>query len=170
MAVLKILYLPDERLRKMSTPIENINDEIQTVIDDMFETMYEARGVGLAAPQVGVNLRLSVVDCSADKSGQKVYINPVITASQGQEKFKEGCLSVPGALETVVRAQKVTVTALDRHGNSFTEELEGLDAECIQHEIDHLDGKLFIDLLSPIKKHRARKDLEKFLREQQHQK
>lgn len=165
MAVLKILYLPDERLRKVSKPIEQITDELQTFIDDMFETMYDARGVGLAAPQVGVNIRLSVVDCSADKSGQKVYINPEIIASEGQEKFKEGCLSVPGALETVIRAQKVTVKALDRHGQPFTEELEGLDAECIQHEIDHLDGKLFIDLLSPIKRHRARKDLERFMRE-----
>lgn len=170
MAVLKILYLPDERLRKMSTPIEEFNDELQTLIDDMFETMYEARGVGLAAPQIGRNIRMTVVDCSPDKSKQKVYINPEIISSQGQEKFQEGCLSVPGALETVIRAQKVSVKALDRHGNPFTEELEGLDAECIQHEIDHLDGKLFIDLLSPIKKHRARKDLEKFLREQQYQK
>lgn len=167
MSILKILYLPDERLRKVSAPVEQFTDELQTLIDDMFETMYHAKGVGLAAPQVGANIRLNVVDCSADKSGQKVYINPEILASEGHEKFKEGCLSVPGALETVVRAKKVTVKALDRHGHEFIEELEGLDAECIQHEIDHLNGKLFIDLLSPIKRHRARKDLEKYLREQQ---
>lgn len=166
MAVLKILYLPDERLRKVSTPVVDFNDELQTLIDDMFETMYDAKGVGLAAPQIGVNLRLSVVDCSPNHDEPMVFINPEIIQQHGKEKFKEGCLSVPGALETVIRSKDITVKALDRHGQPFEMQMTGLLAECLQHEIDHLNGKLFIDLLSPIKKQRARKDLEKFLKQQ----
>lgn len=166
MALLKILFLPDERLRQISTPVDCFDDDLQTLIDDMFETMYHAKGVGLAAPQIGVNKRISVVDVSSHKSEKLVFINPEILKSQGQEKFQEGCLSVPGASETVVRASFVKVKALDREGKPFEMEATGLLAECLQHEIDHLNGKLFIDLLSPIKKHRARKDLEKFLREQ----
>jgi peptide deformylase len=166
MALLKILFLPDERLRQISTPVDCFDDDLQTLLDDMFETMYHAKGVGLAAPQIGVNKRISVVDVSSHKSEKLVFINPEILKSQGQEKFQEGCLSVPGASETVVRASFVKVKALDREGKPFEMEATGLLAECLQHEIDHLNGKLFIDLLSPIKKHRARKDLEKFLREQ----
>ena len=166
MALLKILFLPDERLRQISTPVDCFDNDLQTLIDDMFETMYYAKGVGLAAPQIGVNKRISVVDVSSNKSEKLVFINPEILKSQGQEKFQEGCLSVPGASETVVRASFVKVKALDREGKPFEMEATGLLAECLQHEIDHLNGKLFIDLLSPIKKHRARKDLEKFLREQ----
>lgn len=161
MSVLKILYLPDERLRKVSTPVVEFNQELQTLIDDMFDTMYDANGLGLAAPQIGVNIRLSVVDCGNQKL---VFINPEIIYQEGQEKFKEGCLSVPGALETVVRSKKITVKALDRHGQEFTMDLDGVMAECLQHEIDHLNGKLFIDLLSPIKQNRARRDLEKYLK------
>ncbi len=164
MALLNILYLPDERLRKMSTPVEEIDDALQTLIDDMFETMYAANGVGLAAPQIGVNIRLSVVDVSSERNQPQVFINPEILKTEGKDKFQEGCLSVPGALETVERAKKVTVKALDRHGVPFEMTCDGLLAECIQHEIDHLNGKLFIDLLSPIKRERARKDLEKYLR------
>ena len=161
MSVLKILYLPDERLRKVSTPVVEFNQELQTLIDDMFDTMYDANGLGLAAPQIGVNIRLSVVDCGNQKL---VFINPEIIYQEGQEKFKEGCLSVPGALETVVRSKKITVKALNRHGQEFTMDLDGVMAECLQHEIDHLNGKLFIDLLSPIKQNRARRDLEKYLK------
>jgi len=161
MSVLKILYLPDERLRKVSTPVIEFNQELQILIDNMFDTMYDANGLGLAAPQVGVNIRLSVVDCGNQKM---VFINPEIIYQEGQEKFKEGCLSVPGALETVVRSKKITVKALDRHGQEFTMDLDGVMAECLQHEIDHLNGKLFIDLLSPIKQNRARRDLEKYLK------
>ena len=161
MSVLKILYLPDERLRKVSTPVVEFNQALQTLIDDMFDTMYDANGLGLAAPQIGVNIRLSVVDCNNKKL---VFINPEIIYQEGQEKFKEGCLSVPGALETVVRSKKITVKALDRHGQEFTMDLDGVMAECLQHEIDHLNGKLFIDLLSPIKQNRARRDLEKYLK------
>ena len=165
MALLKILYLPDERLRKVSEPVETFDNALQILIDDMFETMYDAKGVGLAAPQVGVNLRLSVIDVSANKTEKLVFINPEIVESRGQEKFQEGCLSVPGAQETVVRANFVKVKALDRHGKPFEVEATDLLAECLQHEIDHLNGKLFIDLLSPIKRQRARRDLEKYLRE-----
>lgn len=164
MALLQILYHPDERLRKMSKPVEVFDESLQTLIDDMFETMYAAKGVGLAAPQIGINIRLSVVDVSPDHHERQVFINPEIVSSKGKEKFKEGCLSVPGALEVVERAKQVTVKALDRHGQPFEIECDGLLAECLQHEIDHLNGKLFIDLLSPIKRERARKDLEKYLR------
>ena len=131
----------------------------------MFETMYEAQGVGLAAPQVGVNIRLSVVDCGGKNRQPLVFINPEIIKSEGKEKFQEGCLSIPGASEVVVRAKTVTVKALDRNGQAFQMDLDGLLAECLQHEIDHLNGKLFIDLLSPIKRQRARHDLEKYLKQ-----
>lgn len=164
MALLPILYYPDERLRKMSKPVEVFDDALQTLIEDMFETMYAANGVGLAAPQIGVNIRLSVVDVSPERNERQVFINPEIIAHNGKEKYKEGCLSVPGALEIVERAKQVTIKALDRHGQPFEIECDGLLAECLQHEIDHLNGKLFIDLLSPIKRERARKDLEKYLR------
>ena len=164
MALLKILYLPDERLRKVSAPVNDFTPALQTLIDDMFDTMYHANGVGLAAPQIGVNLRLSVVDCGGKQKQPLVFINPEICASTGSEKFKEGCLSVPGAMEIVTRAKQITVKALDRSGTPFEMEMDGLMAECLQHEIDHLNGKLFIDLLSPIKKNRARRDFEKYLK------
>lgn len=167
MALLQILYLPDERLRKTSVPINIFDDALQILIDDMFETMYDASGVGLAAPQIGMNIQLSVVDVSPERNERQVFINPEIIAKSGKEKFKEGCLSVPGALEIVERAKQITVKALDRHGQPFQIECDGLLAECLQHEIDHLNGKLFIDLLSPIKRERARKDLEKYLRSKQ---
>lgn len=165
MAIHKILYLPDPRLREMSQPVVHFDDALQTLIEDMFETMYDAHGVGLAAPQIGINLRLSVIDVSHDKTQQMVIINPEITAAEGSKKFEEGCLSVPGAYDTVIRAEKVTVKALDRHGKPFEIHADGLLAECLQHEIDHMNGKLFIDLLSPLKKAMARKKLEKFKRQ-----
>ena len=165
MAIRKIVYLPDAVLRKVAAPVEHFDDALQTLIDDMFETMYDAQGVGLAAPQVGVSLRLSVIDVVGDKSQQLVIINPEITASEGQKEYQEGCLSVPGAYDTVVRAEKVKVKALDRHGVPFEMESDGLLGECLQHEIDHLNGKLFIDLLSPLKRVVARRKLDKFLRQ-----
>lgn len=164
MAIHKILYLPDPRLRIVATEVEVFDDKLQTLINDMFETMYDAHGVGLAAPQIGVSLRLSVIDVEGDKKNQIVIINPEIVSSTGEKKFEEGCLSVPGAYDTVIRAEKVTVKALDRHGKPFEITAEGLLAECLQHEIDHLNGKLFIDLLSPLKKAMARKKLDKFKR------
>ncbi len=166
MAIRKILYLPDDRLRKVAKPVETFDESLQTLINDMFDTMYHARGVGLAAPQIGISLRLSVIDISGDKTQQLVIINPEIVSSQGEKEFEEGCLSVPGAYDTVVRAEKVTVKALDRHGNPIELTGEGLFGECLQHEIDHLNGKLFVDLLSPVKRLMARRKLEKFKRQQ----
>ncbi len=167
MALRKILYLPDSRLRIVAKPVETFDESLQVLIDDMFETMYDARGVGLAAPQIGVSLRLSVIDITGDKTNQLVIINPEIISSSGEKTYEEGCLSVPGAYDKVKRAQKVVVRALDRHGKSFDVEAEDLFAECLQHEIDHLNGKLFIDLLSPLKKALARKKLDKFKRREQ---
>ncbi|KTD44683.1 peptide deformylase [Legionella quateirensis] len=166
MAIRKILYLPDERLRKIAQPVVHFDDGLQTLIDDMFDTMYHARGVGLAAPQIGVSLRLSVIDIIGDKTQQMVIINPEIVSAHGEKEFEEGCLSVPGAYDTVIRAEHVTVKALDRLGNPFEITGEGLLAECLQHEIDHLNGKLFVDLLSPLKRMMARRKLDKFKRQQ----
>ncbi|GGI88523.1 peptide deformylase [Legionella impletisoli] len=165
MAIRKIIYLPDPRLREVSADVETFDEELQTLIDDMFETMYDANGVGLAAPQIGINLRLSVIDVIGDKSQQLVIINPEIISTEGELEYQEGCLSVPGTYDTVVRAEKVTVKALDRFGKPFELEAQGLLAECLQHEIDHLNGKLYIDLLSPLKRALARKKLEKFKRQ-----
>ncbi len=164
MTIRKIIYLPDARLRRVSKPVETFDDELQRLIDDMFDTMYHAKGVGLAAPQIGINLRLSVVDVIGDKTQQLVLINPEIIASEGQLEYQEGCLSVPGAYDTVTRAAKVTVRALDRSGKPFEMTSDGLLGECFQHEIDHLNGKLFVDLLSPLKRNLIRKRLDKFLR------
>lgn len=166
MAIRKILYLPDPRLRTVAKPVESFDNELQTLIDDMFETMYDANGVGLAAPQIGISLRLSVIDVIGDKKpeNQIVIINPEIIKNEGEKEFQEGCLSVPGAYDTVIRAERVTVKALDRTGVAFDIDADGLLAECLQHEIDHLNGKLFIDLLSPLKRTMARRKLEKFKR------
>lgn len=166
MSIRKILYLPDPRLRRVSKPVEAFDEALQSLIHDMFETMYHAKGVGLAAPQIGVNLRLSVVDVDGDQSNQIVLANPEIIDAQGQAEYQEGCLSVPGAYDTVTRAEKVTVRAQNQFGEYFEIHGEGLLGECFQHEIDHLNGKLFVDLLSPIKRAIARKKLEKFKRQE----
>ena len=168
MALRKIIYLPDARLRRVSVDIITFDDKLQTLIDDMFETMYHAKGVGLAAPQIGINWRLSVVDASKDKTQQLVLINPEIIAATGEMEYQEGCLSVPGAYDMVKRAESVTIRALDRFGKSFEMSASGLLGECFQHEIDHLNGKLFVDLLSPLKRAVARRKLDKFVREQAH--
>lgn len=165
MALRKVLYLPDARLRQMSVPVTNFDADLQTLIDDMFETMYHTRGVGLAAAQIGVNLRISVIDVSRDKSEKLVIINPEITQAKGEVDYQEGCLSVPGVYDTVKRAETVTVKALDRHGKAFEMIASDLLSECIQHEIDHMNGKLFIDMLSPLKRTMARRKLDKYLRE-----
>lgn len=166
MAIRKILYLPDPRLRLVAKPVEVFDDALQVLIDDMFDTMYDAKGVGLAAPQIGVSLRLSVIDVTHEKKDQLVIINPEIVFSDGEKEFEEGCLSVPGAYDKVIRAEKVKVKALDRTGNPIEIEADGLLGECLQHEIDHLNGKLFVDLLSPVKRMMARRKLEKFKRQQ----
>ena len=162
MAVLEILEFPDPRLRTEARPIAKVTDATRVLIDDMLETMYEAPGIGLAATQVNVHQRLLVIDISEDHSDPQVFINPEVTVLDAElGEYDEGCLSVPGYYETVNRPQQVEVTALDRHGKTFTRELNGLMAICLQHEIDHLNGKLFVDYLSPLKRQRIRKKLEK---------
>lgn len=165
MTIRKIIYLPDDCLRQVAKPVEVFDEALQTLIDDMFETMYNAKGVGLAAPQIAISLRLSVVDVMGDKSDQIVLINPEIIESSGKKEYEEGCLSVPGAYDTVVRAEKVRIRALDREGKVFERTADGLLGECFQHEIDHLNGKLFVDLLSPLKRSMARRKLEKYKRQ-----
>jgi len=162
MATLEILEFPDPRLRTKARPVEAVTDATRALIDDMFETMYGAPGIGLAATQVDVHQRLLVMDVSEDRSQPLVFINPKFTVLDPElGEYDEGCLSVPGFYETVSRPQKIEVTALDRNGESFTCQLEGLAAICLQHEVDHLDGKLFVDYLSPLKRQRIRKKLEK---------
>lgn len=161
MAILPILHFPDPRLRTRSQPVARVDDSIRTLIKDMFETMYQAPGIGLAAPQVNVFQRVIVVDISEEANAPLALINPEIIETRGVEEMDEGCLSVPGVYEPVQRAQWIRVKALDRDGNPFEMEANGLEAVCIQHEIDHLDGKLFVDYLSEIKRQRIRKKLEK---------
>ena len=162
MAVLEILEFPDPRLRTRALPVEQVTDATRALIDDMFETMYDAPGIGLAATQVDVHERILVIDLSEDQSQPLVFINPEVTVLDPElGEYDEGCLSVPGFYETVNRPRRVRVSALDRNGDPFTRELEGLLAICLQHEIDHLDGKLFVDYLSPLKRQRIRKKLEK---------
>ena len=162
MAVLEILEFPDPRLRTVAEPVREVTDELRALIDDMFETMYDAPGIGLAATQVDVHQRLLVIDVSEDHSEPLVFINPEVEVLDPElGEYDEGCLSVPGFYETVNRPRRVRVTALDCNGESFTRELEGLLAICLQHEIDHLDGKLFVDYISPLKRQRIRKKLEK---------
>lgn len=161
MALLKVLRFPDERLRTVAQPIEEFTPSLQTIIDDMFETMDAEKGVGLAATQVDVHQRLIVIDVSPERDDPIVLINPKIIAKDGIQISEEGCLSVPDCYAKVERAETVTVEALDRNGETFTREGSGLLAVCIQHEIDHLDGKLFVDYLSPLKRNRIRKKLEK---------
>lgn len=161
MALLKVLRFPDERLRTVAKPIEEFTPSLQTTIDDMFETMDAEKGVGLAATQVDIHQRLIVIDVSPERDDPIVLINPKIIAKDGIQISEEGCLSVPECYAKVERAETVTVEALDRNGETFTREGSGLLAICIQHEIDHLDGKLFVDYLSPLKRNRIRKKLEK---------
>jgi len=168
MALRKIIYLPDARLRQKNAPVEAFDEKLELLISDMFETMYDAKGVGLAAPQIGINLMLTVIDVIGDKTQQLVLANPEIIASDGSTKSQEGCLSVPGAWDTVMRSETVTVRAQDRFGKMFEMTGEGLLSHCFQHEIDHLNGKLFLDHLSPLKRTMAKKKLDKFKRQQQH--
>ncbi|NJD07209.1 MAG: peptide deformylase [Methylococcaceae bacterium] len=161
MAILTILEFPDARLRKKAAAVETVDDGIKKLVGDMFETMYAAPGVGLAATQVNVHKRIIVIDVSEEKDQPLCFINPRLIAKSGSEEMDEGCLSVPGIFEKVKRAQQVTVQALDKNGESFELEADGLLAVCVQHEMDHLEGKLFVDYLSPLKRHRAKKKLEK---------
>ena len=166
MAVLDILEFPDPRLRTVAREVVKVTEQTRTLIDDMFETMYAAPGIGLAASQVDVHQRLLVIDISEDHNDPMVFINPKVTILDPElGEYDEGCLSVPGFYETVNRPRRVSVTALDRDGKEFTREIEGLLAICLQHEIDHLDGKLFVDYISPLKRQRIRKKLEKSQRQ-----
>ena len=162
MARLNILEFPDPRLRTVAEPVEEVNDEIRQLCADMLETMYEAPGIGLAATQVNVHKRLLVCDVSEDGSDPLVFINPEIQgSSEDLSSYDEGCLSVPGFFEEVELPSKVVVKALDEKGEQFEMEIEGLLATCVQHEIDHLEGKLFVDYISPMKRRRIRSKLEK---------
>jgi peptide deformylase len=162
MAILDILEYPDPRLRTIASPVNEITPEIATLIDDMFETMYDAPGIGLAATQVDSHIQLIVMDVSEEKDNPLVFINPKLTILDGDpEKMQEGCLSVPGFYEDVTRIEHVLIKALDRKGQPFELEARGLLAVCIQHEMDHLNGKLFVDYLSALKRNRIKKKLEK---------
>lgn len=161
MAILNILCYPDPRLREKGRPVERVDEAVRRLVDDMLETMYAAPGIGLAATQVGVAKRVVVIDVSENKDQPLTLINPEILERSGEEEMEEGCLSVPGVYERVRRAERVKVRALDREGEPFELEADGLLAVCIQHEVDHLDGRLFVDYLSQLKQSRIRKRLEK---------
>ena len=161
MAILDILHFPDPRLRNKAKPVPGVDDQLRQLIDDMFETMYDAPGIGLAAIQVNVPKRVIVIDISEERDQPLTLVNPEILERRGEEQMDEGCLSVPGVYEPVQRAEWIKVRALGRDGRPFELETDGLLAVCIQHEIDHLDGKLFVDYLSSLKRQRIRKKLEK---------
>jgi len=161
MSILNVLRFPDKRLRTVAATVEQVTPKIQAIVDDMLETMYDEKGVGLAATQADIHLRIVVMDCSEHGDTPIVMINPEITASQGSIQNEEGCLSVPGTYASVERAEVVNVKALDRDGKEFEFEATDLLAVCVQHELVHLIGKLFIDYLSPLKRQRIQKKLEK---------
>ena len=162
MAIRQIPEFPDPRLRTRAAPVDIVDSRITKLIDDMFETMYEANGIGLAATQVDVHEQVIVIDLSNNKENPRVFINPKVEVIDPDlDGFEEGCLSVPGFSESVERPKIVKVNAIDRDGNEFTETLDGLLAVCLQHEMDHLAGKLFVDYLSPAKRQRIRQRLEK---------
>jgi peptide deformylase len=167
MALLDILTFPDARLRRTAEPVQQVDDQTRSLIDDMFETMYAAPGIGLAATQVNVQRRVIVIDVSDDRSQPLCLINPEILERTGVEEMDEGCLSVPGFFETVQRAERVRVRAVNRDGETFELDADGLLAVCIQHEIDHLDGRLFVDHISSLKRQRIRRKLEKDQRSRQ---
>lgn len=165
MALLDILHYPDKRLRTIAKPVEQVDEAIRTLVADMFETMYAAPGIGLAATQVDVHLRVIVIDISEEKNQPVCLINPEIIASDGVEMTQEGCLSVPEVFENVERAEHIKVRALDETGARYELEAGGLFAVCIQHEMDHLVGKLFVDYLSPLKQQRLKKKALKIQRQ-----
>ena len=159
MALLEILIYPDPRLRRKASPVECVDNEIRQLIRDMAETMYQAPGIGLAATQVNVSKRVMVIDHSDERNELQVFINPVIRSRRGEIETEEGCLSVPGIVAPVKRAEEVTVTALDSKGRINEYTASGILAVCLQHELDHLDGKVFVDYLSRLKRERIRKQL-----------
>jgi len=161
MALLPILRYPDSRLHLVAKPVEEVDDTLRQLIDDMAETMYQAPGIGLAATQVDVHKRVVVIDVSEERSSLLVLVNPEIIERNGEQTGEEGCLSVPGVYETVTRAERVRVKALDRDGKPFELEAEGLLSVCIQHEIDHLNGRVFVEYLSKLKLNRIKIKLAK---------
>jgi len=164
MALLPILHFPDPRLRRVAAPVEAVDARVRRLIKDMAETMYHAPGIGLAAIQVDAPLRIVVIDTSSERNDLKVFINPEVFERDGRQVREEGCLSVPGIYDKVARAQRIRVRALDGEGQPFELEADGLLATCIQHEIDHLDGKVFVDYLSRLKQSRIQKKMEKQVR------
>jgi peptide deformylase len=161
MSVRTILHYPDPRLRRKANPVPEVTNDIRRLVDDMAETMYQAPGIGLAAIQVNEAWRIVVIDISDTRNQLRVFINPEILSREGEQEREEGCLSVPGIYEPVIRAHRIRVRALDRDGQPFEFDAEGMLATCIQHEIDHLEGKVFVDYLSRLKQTRIRKKLEK---------
>jgi len=161
MSKLDILEFPDPRLRTVAKPVQVVDDAIRQLIGDMIETMYLERGIGLAATQVNVHKRLLVLDVSEYQDTPRAFINPEIISEEGSQTCEEGCLSVPGVFAEVKRAEKIRVKALDQDGVDIEEDAEGLLAVCLQHELDHLNGKLFVDYLSPLRRQRVKKKLEK---------
>jgi len=161
MSKLNILEFPDPRLTTVASDVDTFDEALKKLVQDMTETMYSARGIGLAATQVNVHKRLLVLDISENQDQPRVYINPQILTSEGEQDHEEGCLSVPGIYASVKRAENITIRAQDSDGNTFEEQAEGLHAVCIQHEMDHLIGRLFVDYLSPLKRNMVRKKLEK---------
>lgn len=170
MTVLNVLVFPDERLRTVATPVAVVNDDIRTIVDDMFETMYKEEGIGLAATQVNIHQRIITIDIEGDKTNQIVLINPEILTCSGEAGIEEGCLSVPGFRGLVPRKEKVKVKALNRNGEEFVLDTDGLLAICIQHEIDHLNGVMFVDYLSPLKRNRIKDKLVKLQKQAAKQK
>lgn len=164
MAIREILVYPDERLRTLAQPVERVDDEIRVLVKDMIETMYDANGIGLAATQVDVHKQVIVMDLSEERNQALVLINPKIIKKDGEQTYDEGCLSVPEYYAPVKRAESITITALDEQGEIFELDAEGLLAVCIQHEMDHLAGKVFVDYLSRLKQDRVRKKLNKMVR------
>ncbi len=166
MSVLTVLHYPDDRLRTIAKPVTEFNEKLRQLVADMIDTMYAENGIGLAASQVNVHQRVVVIDLSEERNQPQVFINPEIVAKSGDTTYEEGCLSVPQNYANVERAAEVTVKAQDVEGNAFEINADGLLAICLQHELDHLVGKLFIDYLSPLKRDRIRKKLEKEARNQ----
>lgn len=164
MSLLQLLHYPDERLRKVAKPVADVNDAIRSIVDDMFETMYAEEGIGLAATQVDIHQQIIIIDISKNRDQRLVLINPELLKKSGKTGIDEGCLSIPDQRGFVPRAEKVKIRALDCDGNSYELEADDLLAICIQHEIDHLVGKLFIDYLSPLKRQRIRQKMEKLAR------
>ena len=170
MAILPVLRFPDERLRKVAKPVTQFTPELQTIIDNMIETMYAEKGIGLASTQVDIHEQIIVTDVTEDKSQPYVIINPEVISKEGETGIEEGCLSIPDCRGFVPRAEKIKIKALDRDGNPYEIDADDLLAICIQHEMDHLKGKLFVDYLSPLKRQRIEQKMKKLTREEQRKK